>query len=144
MRFKIVSKKNMDTHKAFKKLVNSGMQENIAETVIEVIDETRRYEFEKLVTKENLDSAILINSTELRSEIATFKTELKEEIAAVRTELKEEIASVKLELIAEIAEVRSELKEFKIEVAANFTHLKWMVGLSISLNMTIIAKMFFM
>ncbi len=122
---------NMDTHNAFKKLVHAGLQEKVAESIVEIIDENQKNHFENLVTKDYLDSVNLVTKTELKKEISDVRTELKEDIAQVRTELKEDIA-----------QVRTELREFKVEVAGNFNLLKWMFGISTSLSLAIIAKLF--
>ena len=68
---------DMDTHKTFKILVNSGLQEKVAEAVVECVSEARKSELEGLATK-----------SDLKVEISSLRSELKAEIADVRGDIK--------------------------------------------------------
>ena len=147
---------HIDTHKAFNKLVNAGLQKEAAETIIWVIEESRKYDLDNLATKEDvrnlefkivgvhaeLKQEINDNKLELKQDIATLKQELSDvkseikqdiasvrlEVANVRTELKEEIVVVKSELKQEITEVKIHLSK----VAENVSMIKWLcVGIFI-------------
>ena len=74
---------HINTHEAFKQLVDAGVKEKAAETIIKVINEARSSDIATLATKED------IHSIELK--IAAIDLQ----IAKVRTELKEEIADLK-------------------------------------------------
>ena len=56
---------HIDTHEAFKQLIEDGVEEKAAETIIKVIEEVRRSDFYKLATKEDI--------TNLKGEIILMK-----------------------------------------------------------------------
>ena len=45
---------HINTHEAFKQLVDAGVKEKAAETIIKVIDEARKSDFSHLATKEDI------------------------------------------------------------------------------------------
>ena len=118
---------HINTHEAYKQLVDAGVKEKAAETIIKVIDQARRSDFDRLATKEDLKDV---------------RNELKLEIAAVRTELKEEIASVKAELKEEIGNVRAELKDDIADLKGKFSTMQWMMGFLLAMSSAILLKLF--
>lgn len=60
---------HINTHEAFKQLVDAGVKEKAAETIIKVIDESRKSDIDRLATKEDL---MKVNN-ELKLEIADLK-----------------------------------------------------------------------
>lgn len=60
---------HIDTYEAFKQLIEAGVEEKAAETIIKVIDEVRRSGFYNLATKEDLTKAI----NEVKLEMADLK-----------------------------------------------------------------------
>ena len=73
-----------------------------------------------LLTKQDLDRALRVQSAELRAEIADLRGELRGEIADLRGELRGEIANVRddgARLRGEIAEVRDEVAALRLVVA---------------------------
>lgn len=110
---------HINTHEAYKKLVDAGVQDKAAETIILVIDESRKSDFDNLATKEDVAN--------VRLEIANVRSELKEDIANFRTELKEDISNLK----ANIAELKGD----------NGT-MKWMMGFLLAMCSAILLKLF--
>ena len=45
---------HINTHEAFKQLVEAGVKEKAAETIIKVIEEARKSDFSNLATKEDI------------------------------------------------------------------------------------------
>ena len=103
---------HINTHEAFKQLVEAGVKEKAAETIIKVIDEARKSDFERLATKEDLKDA--------------------------RSELKLEIAAVNLS----ISKVRTELKEDNADLKGKFGTMQWMMGFLLAMCSAIILKLF--
>ena len=62
----------MDTHTAVKKLMNSGMPEKQAESVVEI---QARLLDQNLVTKTDF-AAIMVEISSLKSEISSIKTDM--------------------------------------------------------------------
>jgi hypothetical protein len=110
---------HINTHEAYKKLIDAGVQDKAAETIILVIDESRKSDFDNLATKEDIGN--------VRLEVANIRSELKEDIANLRAELKEDIANLK----ADIAELKG-----------NFGTMKWMMGFLLAMNLAILLKLF--
>ena len=95
----------MDTHKVVKRLRDAGFTDQQAETVTDVLRESREADLAGLATKADL--ALL--GSELRAELAQVRTELgglaaKADLVQVRTELgglaaKADLADVKADLL---------------------------------------------
>ena len=89
----------------YKKLVNSGAKESLAQSIVEVIEESAHLGLDGLATKENL--------RELRSE-------LKGDINELRSELKGDIRNLdhKVELIR--SELKNDINVMMTNMNANF------------------------
>ena len=121
---------HINTHEAFKQLVDAGLKEKAAETIIKVINETRKSDIDRLATKEDLKDA---------------KAELKLEIANVRTELVKEIGLVKkgvFEAKLTAAKFHAELKEEITDLKGKFGTMQWMMGFLLAMSSAIILKLF--
>jgi hypothetical protein len=81
----------MDTHRIVKRLKEAGFSDAQAETVTDVLRESREADFAQFATKADLAAAV----AELRAEIQALRGELRAEIQAVRTE----VQAVKADLI---------------------------------------------
>ena len=119
---------HIDTHKAFNKLVDAGLQKEAAETIIGVIEESRKYDLDNLATKQDI-AAVKQDISTVKQELSDVKSELKQdianvrlEIANVRTELKDEITSVRSELKKDISDVNIQLSK----VIENMNMIKWL------------------
>jgi hypothetical protein len=75
---------NFDTHESIKFLMGKGFKEAQAESIVNVVNKSREFDFSRLVTKDQLDVAVIT----LRGEIAELKAELKGDIATIREEIK--------------------------------------------------------
>lgn len=118
---------HINTHEAYKKLIDAGLKDKAAETIIKVIDEARRSDFDRLTTKEDLKDT---------------RNELKLEITNVRMELKEDIANVKAELKEDIVNVKAELKEDITDLKGKFGTMQWMMGFLLAMSSAILLKLF--
>lgn len=110
---------HINTHEAYKKLVDAGLKEKAAETITLVINEARKSDFDNLATKEDIAN--------VRLEIANVRSELKEDIANVRTE---------------IASLRTELKEEIAELRGKFGIMQWMMGFLLAMVSAVLLKLF--
>ena len=70
---------HINTHEAYKQLVDAGVKEKAAETIIKVINEARESYFDRLATKEDIAN--------IRLEMANIRTEIKEDISNLKTDL---------------------------------------------------------
>lgn len=125
---------HLNTHEAYKKLIDAGLKDKVAETIIKVIDEARKSDFDRLATKEDLKDT----RNELKLEITNVRMELKEEIAKVRTELKEDIANVRIELKEDIANIKADIADLK----GKFGTMQWMMGFLLAMSSAILLKLF--
>ena len=115
---------HINTHEAYKQLVDAGIKERAAETIIKVIDEARKSDFDKLATREDLKDA--------RNEL---KIELTKEIGIV----KEGIFEAKLTA----AKFHAELKEEMAELKGKFGTMQWMMGFLLVICSGILSKLLF-
>ena len=103
---------HINTHEAFKQLVEAGVKEKAAETIIRVIDEARKSDIDRLATKEDLKDA----KAELKQDIHGLEIKINN----IRTELKEEISDLK----------------------GKFGTLQWMMGFLLAMSSAILLKLF--
>lgn len=78
----------------YKKLVNSGAKESLAQSIVEVIEESAHLGLDGLATKENLRelrSELKGDINELRSEIKGDIRNLDHKVELIRSELKNDI-----------------------------------------------------
>jgi histidinol phosphatase-like PHP family hydrolase len=74
----------------YQKLVHSGAKESLAQSIVEVIEQSSHLGLDALATKEHLKELRL----ELKEDINTLRYELKDEINRLRYEMKEMIAAI--------------------------------------------------
>ena len=103
---------HINTHEAFKQLVDAGVKEKAAETIIRVIDESRKSDIDRLATKEDLKDA----KAELKQDIHGLEIKINN----IRTELKEEISDLK----------------------GKFGTMQWMMGFLLAMSSAILLKLF--
>ena len=103
---------HINTHEAFKQLVEAGVKEKAAETIIRVIDEARKSDIDRLATKEDLKDA----KAELKQDIHGLEIKINN----IRTELKEEISDLK----------------------GKFGTMQWMMGFLLAMSSAILLKLF--
>ena len=111
---------SFDTLKYATNLKKAGVAPEQAEAQAIALAEVLQTNLKDLVTKDDLKSAL----TELR-------TELKNDSGSLRTELKHDIALLSSQFKNEITSVRSEI-----------TLMKWMLGVVISVCVTILVRSF--
>jgi len=115
---------SFDTHKSIKFLIKKGIKESQAESIVEVVNQSRDHDFSRLATKEQLKGV----EKELRGEIRS----VREEVKLVEERLRGEITAVR----GEITAVRGEI------ISAKFDILKWMIPLLITILLSIIGVFF--
>jgi CRISPR/Cas system CMR subunit Cmr6 (Cas7 group RAMP superfamily) len=101
---------SFDSHALVKVLIAEGLNEPVAEAIINAIKVSRDNDFSRLVSKEQV-SLLEKDIETLRDNVAS-KTDLIE----VRNELKNEINEVRNELKNEINEVRKDIELIRKEV----------------------------
>lgn len=129
-----------DTHRVVKRLMEAGFSDTQAETVTDVLRESRELDVGQLATKADLTNEIALLKTELKGEIDALRAELKGEIDALRAELRGEIDAFRAELKGEIdtfrAEFRGDIDTLRAELKSGTDKvkvdiLKWVVPLLI-------------
>ena len=96
---------NFDTHMAIKKLCKAGLNEPVAEEIVNSIVLGRNYDFSHLVTKEDFYV--------FKEEMNEFKSEIEKRFNKIETEIlliKQELASVKKEIQQVEDRLRQEIK----------------------------------
>ena len=101
---------SFDSHALVKVLIAEGLNEPVAEAIINAIKVSRDNDFSRLVSKEQV-SLLEKDIETLRDNVAS-KTDLIE----VRNELKNEINEVRNELKNELNEVRKDIELIRKEV----------------------------
>lgn len=81
--------------------------------------------------------------SQLRSEFEAFKVEISARITCLEISLRAEIARVETSLRAEIARVESSLKVEINIVKSGIGQLRWLVGISATLQIAVLAKLIF-
>ena len=128
---------SFDTHAAVVSLVDSGMPERRAETVVRL--QVRLIE-QHFATKADVDT---VNST-----VESVRQDSTDKIESVRQELTDKIESVRQELIDKIESLRQEvdgkLESLRQEVKADLASLKselikWMIGTNLAFATLLIA-----
>ena len=77
-----------DTHESIKYLVNAGIKENQAESIVQLLYRSRDYDFANLATKDQVNLLKeQINALEKRMDSFATKDELKAEIASIKYDL---------------------------------------------------------
>jgi ribosomal protein L29 len=133
---------NLDTLKIARRLKEAGLDERQAETITDVLRESRELDFSLLATKADL--AELRNAT--KADLAELRNATKADLAELRNATKADLAELRNATKAELAELRSDMDlrltslqaeidrrfaavEAKIAVLqAEIASLKWMVG----------------
>ena len=139
---------SFDTHAAVVSLVDSGMPERQAETVVRL--QVRLIE-QHFATKADVDT---VNSTVesvqqgVTDKIESVRQELTDKIESVRQEFTDKIESVRREFTDKIESVRKEfdgkLESIRQEVKADLASLKselvkWMIGTNLAFATLLIA-----
>ncbi len=104
---------HIDTHKAFTKLVGSGLKKEAAETIIGVIEESKKTSLDSLASKQDVKDA--------------------------RNELELKIAGLDLKL----ANIRIEIKEEIADLKGKFGIMQWMMGFLLIICSGILSKLLF-
>ena len=126
-----------DTHKYIKILKSQGVKENQAETIVQLVSESREQDLSKLATKEQV---IAVEKTIIALEKST-----KEQITALEKTTKAEIEGVKLQIAvldkrmdkfeAEMKDFRMEMKDLRMEMKDLREELRtvlfWVIGTAI-------------
>ena len=74
---------NFDTHKSIKLLIAEGIKESQAESIVEVVSQSREYDMSQLATKEQLNSTKL----ELQKDIDLVEEKLEKKITNVHNNI---------------------------------------------------------
>ena len=110
---------NFDTHKLIKFLVTKGIKTTQAESIVEVVNQSREYDFSKLATKDQLKL--------LEAKIESTEAKLEAKIEAVRGELKGELKATEERLMGAIMSSKHDM-------------LKWTIPLLVGVILTIFFK----
>ncbi len=103
----------LDTHKAVKYLVHTGVKPKHAEAIVETMCEVRKKDIDKLATKEDLQKT---------------ESDLKRDMKEMEYRLDHKIDNVKSEMVTEIHKMESSLKT-------------WFLSFMVMMFATVIIKM---
>ena len=81
---------NFDTHKSIKFLIEKGLKEPQAESIVEIVSRSRSYDFSKLATRDQLkivEGKIKSTEEKLRGEIKSTEEKLRGEIISVKHDI---------------------------------------------------------
>jgi len=119
---------NFDTHKSIKFLIKKGIKESQAESIVEVVSQSRDHDFSKLATKDQLK----LVEKDLKGEIRS----VREEIRSVEERLRGEIAAVRGEIGSVEKGLRGEIAAAKVDI------LKWTIPLLVTILLSIVGMFF--
>ena len=111
---------NLDTLKIARRLKEAGLDERQAETITDVLRESRELDFSLLATKADL--AELRNAT--KADLAELRNATKAELAELRSDMDLRLTSLQAEIDRRLAAVEGKIAVLQAEIAS----LKWMVG----------------
>ena len=111
---------NLDTLKIARRLKEAGLDERQAETITDVLRESRELDFSLLATKADL--AELRNAT--KADLAELRNATKAELAELRSDMDLRLTSLQAEIDRRFAAVEGKIAVLQAEIAS----LKWMVG----------------
>ena len=135
---------NFDTHKSIKYLIEKGIKEPQAESIVDIVSKSREYNFSKLATKDQLKMV----QTALKGDIKSVEQELKGDIKSVEQQLRGEIKSVEQQLRGEIQSVEQKLEgkittvEEKLRgeiIATKHDILRWVIPFLVGNLLTVLA-----
>lgn len=115
----------LDTHRIVRRLTDAGASERLAETVTDVLRETRELDLSQLATK--ADIALL------RADFDALRGETRADFDALRAETKADIALLRADIDALRASTRADLAEAKSDLRREIAEtkaelIKWVVG----------------
>ena len=79
-----------DTHKSIKALIEAGVKEKEAESIVDLVSVSREYDFSRLATKEQVNS--------VAKDVQTLEKEMKAVEENLTNKFKTEVATVKAEI----------------------------------------------
>jgi len=100
---------NLDTLKIARRLKEAGLDERQAETITDVLRESRELDFSLLATK---------------ADLAELRNATKAELAELRSDMDLRLTSLQAEIDRRFAAVEGKIAVLQAEIAS----LKWMVG----------------
>ncbi len=152
-----------DTHKSIRALMDVGVKEEHAESIVELVSKSRDYDFSRIATRDQLEvikgeiGNIKIELNIVKAEVNTIKVEIngiKIEISDIKGEisfLKKEISSLGEEIRSLDRSLRGEIKAMeekfihKIEKEISevqFNILKWIIPFFLTNSLAIVALFF--
>ncbi|MBF0156768.1 MAG: DUF1640 domain-containing protein [Magnetococcales bacterium] len=154
-----------DTHKFVRRLRDAGVEERQAEAFSDAFREVQESQLEELATKSDitrLESGLKGEIAELRGEIGDLRDDvegLQGELQEIRGEIKEirgefgelrgefgelrgEFKDVKVEIKRLEESTKRDIKEFRLEIEARLTLIKWMFGFLLAGVLSIVLKLF--
>ena len=117
----------LDTHRTVKRLIEAGFSSEQAETVTDVLQETRASDLADLATKGDL--------TGLQSDLRTVETNLKADIRTLAADLRSVEATLRSEIRSVEANMTAKIAD------GNRATLQWVVGLFLA-QIAVIAGLF--
>ena len=110
-----------DTHALITKLIHGQMPQVQAEAVSAALTEALDDVIGTLATKKDLEAL----GTDLRKDLGALGTDLRKDLGALGTDLRTEMAAM------------------DTRIAHEFKHLRWMIGVNMTLTLIILGKLLF-
>jgi hypothetical protein len=147
-----------DTLKYANTLKAAGVPDKQAEAQAAILADALAVNFKELVTKDDLKQALGETEQRLNARIDLVRSDLNAKIDSTRSDLSSRIDSVRSDLSSRIDLVRSDLSSridlvrsdlsaridsLEEKINGQITLLKWMIGLSISLSVAVLVRLFF-
>ena len=128
---------SFDTHAAVVSLVDSGMPERQAETVVRLQVRLIEQHFATRADVDTVNSTVESVQQEVTDKIESVRQELTGKIESVRRELTDKIESVRKEFDGKLESVRQELKADLTSLKSEL--IKWMIGTNLAFATVLIA-----
>jgi septal ring factor EnvC (AmiA/AmiB activator) len=135
---------NFDTHSAVKHLHSAGLDDKIAEAIVDSIAISRKSDLSNLVSKDDFFefkeevntkfNAIDKRFDKLENSILDLKKDTKADIDSFRKDTKADMDSLRKDVAAEIAKLSVQIANNKNDM------LKWIIGLFIILMIAIFIR----
>jgi hypothetical protein len=123
----------LDTHRTVKRLMEAGFSSDQAETVTDVLVETRAADLAPLATKDDL-AAVKDDVAAVKDDLAAVEATLKADIRAVQADLRTVEATLKADIRTVEATLKADIRTVEATLSAKIAEsgratLQWTVGL---------------
>ena len=141
---------NFDTHKSVKFLIEKGIKESQAESIVEIVSRSRSYDFSKLATKDQLKilektlkgeiKAVGEKIKSIEEKLRTQNKSIEEKLRTQNKSIEEKIKSTEEKLRTENKSTEEKLRGEIISVKHEI--LKWILPFLVTILLTVLTIFF--